>query len=134
MKSLGIIRQIDDLGRIVIPKEIRTSLGIKKNQLIKFHLENGNSVFLEIISGSKKTNFGIFRQLDELGRIVIPKETRCILDLDFKTPVEFFSDEKNIILKKYVAGCTFCGSTEDIRLIFEGKKICKKCLSAIKEK
>ena len=29
MKATGIIRRIDDLGRVVIPKEIRRNLGIK---------------------------------------------------------------------------------------------------------
>ena len=29
MKSTGVIRRIDDLGRIVIPKEIRKNLRIK---------------------------------------------------------------------------------------------------------
>ena len=34
MKSTGVIRRIDDLGRIVIPKEIRKNLRIKeKNNL-----------------------------------------------------------------------------------------------------
>ena len=28
MKSTGIIRNVDDLGRIVIPKELRTSLAM----------------------------------------------------------------------------------------------------------
>ena len=30
MKATGIIRRIDDLGRIVIPKEIRKNCGIKE--------------------------------------------------------------------------------------------------------
>ena len=29
MKATGIVRRVDDLGRIVIPKEIRCSLRIK---------------------------------------------------------------------------------------------------------
>ncbi len=28
MKATGIVRRIDDLGRVVIPKEIRRTLGI----------------------------------------------------------------------------------------------------------
>ena len=30
MKSTGVIRRIDELGRIVIPKEIRKNLGIRE--------------------------------------------------------------------------------------------------------
>ena len=31
MNNLGIIKEIDDLGRLQIPKDIRTRLGLKKN-------------------------------------------------------------------------------------------------------
>ena len=30
MKSTGIVRKIDELGRIVVPKELRTTLGIRR--------------------------------------------------------------------------------------------------------
>lgn len=30
MKSTGIVRKLDELGRIVIPKELRTTYGIKE--------------------------------------------------------------------------------------------------------
>lgn len=30
MKATGIVRRIDDLGRIVIPKEIRRNMGIRE--------------------------------------------------------------------------------------------------------
>ena len=32
MKATGIVRRIDDLGRIVIPKEIRKTLRIKEGE------------------------------------------------------------------------------------------------------
>ena len=32
MKATGIVRRIDDLGRIVIPKEIRRSFRIKEGE------------------------------------------------------------------------------------------------------
>lgn len=31
MKSTGINRKVDELGRVVIPKELRNTLGIKEN-------------------------------------------------------------------------------------------------------
>lgn len=42
----GIIRRIDDLGRIVIPKEIRRSLAIKEGDPLEISLEN-NKICLE---------------------------------------------------------------------------------------
>lgn len=40
MKSTGIIRRIDSLGRIVIPKEIRKSLKIFENDMLEISLDN----------------------------------------------------------------------------------------------
>ena len=33
MKSTGIIRKVDDLGRVVLPVELRRSLGIERDPL-----------------------------------------------------------------------------------------------------
>ena len=41
MKATGIIRRIDDLGRVVIPKEIRRTLKIREGDPLEIFLENG---------------------------------------------------------------------------------------------
>ena len=40
MKSTGVIRRIDELGRIVIPKEIRRNLGIHDGENVEIYTEN----------------------------------------------------------------------------------------------
>ena len=46
MKATGIVRRIDDLGRVVIPKEIRRTLKIKEGDPLElFITENGEVVF-----------------------------------------------------------------------------------------
>ena len=46
---------------------------------------------------------GIVRRIDDLGRVVIPKEIRRTLRLREGTPLEIFTDrEGEIILKKYM--------------------------------
>lgn len=44
MKTTGIIRRIDELGRIVIPKEIRRSLRIKEGENIEILIDNDNII------------------------------------------------------------------------------------------
>lgn len=44
---------------------------------------------------------GIVRKVDELGRVVIPKELRDTLGIGIKSPLEIFVDNENIILKRY---------------------------------
>ena len=39
MKATGIIRRVDDLGRVVIPKEIRRSLKIREGDPLEIFLE-----------------------------------------------------------------------------------------------
>ena len=39
MKATGVVRRIDDLGRIVIPKEIRKTLRIKEGDPFETTLE-----------------------------------------------------------------------------------------------
>ena len=70
---------------------------------------------------------GIIRNLDQLGRFVIPKETRKALDLNEGDPIEMFTDGDEIILKKYNPGCHCCGSLDHLTEVL-GLKICPKCL------
>lgn len=44
---------------------------------------------------------GIIRRLDDLGRIVIPKEIRRTMELPEGTPMEIAVDGNKIILQKY---------------------------------
>lgn len=46
MKATGIVRRIDDLGRVVIPKEIRRTLRIREGDPLEIYLlEDGGCVF-----------------------------------------------------------------------------------------
>ena len=44
MKDTGMIRRIDNLGRIVIPKEIRNSMLIKEGSPLEISIDNGKIV------------------------------------------------------------------------------------------
>ena len=74
---------------------------------------------------------GIVRNIDELGRIVIPKEMRKVIGISNGNPVEISSDGEKIIITKYSQSCSFC-SCEGELFDFCGKKICANCISKIK--
>lgn len=40
METTGVVKRIDDLGRIVIPKEIRRTLGIKDGSSLEIYIDN----------------------------------------------------------------------------------------------
>lgn len=46
MKSTGIIRRIDELGRFVIPMEMRNKLDISNNDKLEIYVE-GTSIILK---------------------------------------------------------------------------------------
>ena len=46
MKATGIVRRIDDLGRVIIPKEIRRTLGIEEGDPLEIFTENGGVCFV----------------------------------------------------------------------------------------
>jgi looped-hinge helix DNA binding domain, AbrB family len=80
---------------------------------------------------SKST--GIVRKIDELGRVVLPKELRKTFGLERNSPVEIFTNDHQIILQKYEPSCMICNSCEDI--VYVGsKKICKECHSMVKDR
>ena len=47
MKATGIVRRLDDLGRIVIPKEVRRSLGIKEGDPLEIFISNEGELVLK---------------------------------------------------------------------------------------
>ena len=54
---------------------------------------------------------GIIRNLDNMGRVVIPREIRKQLDMTNGTDsFEIFMDGDNIVLKKHKPFCVFCKS------------------------
>ncbi len=76
---------------------------------------------------------GIVREVDELGRVVIPKEIRNIIGFEKRTPVEILVEGKNIVIKKYTdkSACVFCSSKSNLKE-YKNKLICKQCIDALK--
>jgi len=56
---------------------------------------------------------GIVRKVDDLGRVVVPKELRRALGIDEGDPIEIFASGDQVILKKYVADMT-CMATGEV--------------------
>ena len=76
---------------------------------------------------------GIVRKVDELGRVVLPKELRNTLHIAQKDPLEIYVEGDTIILKKYEPACIFCGSASNV-INFKDKKVCTECIAEMNQK
>jgi transcriptional pleiotropic regulator of transition state genes len=66
------------------------------------------------------------RKIDDLGRIVLPAETRRLFNIHEGDQLEISVEKDAIVLRKLEATCVFCGSTEDVGE-FLGRGICGVC-------
>ncbi len=48
MKTIGIIRKVDELGRVVLPVEMRRTLGIEERDPLEISLEGENIVLRKV--------------------------------------------------------------------------------------
>lgn len=74
---------------------------------------------------------GICRPVDELGRVVIPKEIRTMLGIDIKDKVEIYMEGNAIVLKKHETKCALCGSDGEF-IELGDKYVCEECAKKIK--
>ncbi|MDR3595143.1 AbrB/MazE/SpoVT family DNA-binding domain-containing protein [Clostridium sp.] len=75
---------------------------------------------------------GIVRNVDPLGRVVIPKELRKVLKINENDPMEIFVEGEDIILRKHQVGCHCCGEMKDLTNVL-GLDICPTCLAEFKK-
>lgn len=59
MKTLGIVRRIDDLGRVVIPKEVRKAAGINEGDPLEIALVQVDGKWCPLFSLYSENNPGI---------------------------------------------------------------------------
>lgn len=69
---------------------------------------------------------GIARKIDDLGRIVIPAETRRLFGIREGDQLSIAVEGDAIVIRKLEATCTFCRSTDEVSA-FKGRGICSSC-------
>jgi len=99
MRATGIVRRIDDLGRVVIPKELRRTMRIRNGEPLEIYLDRNGEVILK--KYSPINDLGQFAQgyadsLHEvLGHVV------CVTDMDEIIAVSGWS--KKELLRKNIS-------------------------------
>ena len=95
----GLVRRMDGLGRVSVPKEYRSELGLENQAPVEFHaLSDG--IFIRAWEGECDS----YRRIDNLGRLAIPVDLRRALDIAFYDELEIFLLKDSMFIRKKVTG------------------------------
>lgn len=93
MKETGIIRRIDDLGRVVIPREIRSKVKIKEGDLLEIHYDDNGVYFQKHNLIKDFVGVGAKQFIDSLSKITgymaIITDLYNIVSVSEITPISF---------------------------------------------
>lgn len=70
MRATGIVRRVDDLGRVVIPRDIRRTMGIREGEPMEIFLETDAVIF-------RRYSYNL---VDEVKRVAELIECNCNAD------------------------------------------------------
>lgn len=80
MKATGIVRRIDDLGRVVVPKEIRRTLRIREGDPLEIFTDREGEIILKKYSPIGEMNLFAKQYAESLAQVT--GYTVCITDRD----------------------------------------------------
>lgn len=78
-------------------------------------------------------SFTYFREIDRLGRVVVPMDIRKSLSINAGDVLKISAENDKITLQKAVSACAFCGSENNLTE-YKGKFICSSCIEKISGK
>lgn len=109
MKATGIVRRIDDLGRVVIPKEIRRTMRIREGDPLEIYTDREGEVILKKYSPISELNEFASEYVESAASIL--GETAVITDTDQVIAVSGTS-KKNFMDKRI---------SKDLEEVMQGK-------------
>ena len=93
MKATGIVRRIDDLGRVVIPKEIRRAVGIHEGDPIEIFMKGKDTICF------RKYRNNLFGQIDDLKDQI---KANCDLPYETQEKIALLLEEAQELVKSEV--------------------------------
>jgi AbrB family looped-hinge helix DNA binding protein len=95
----GMVRRVDNLGRILVPKEYRKELGLEQeDSRIELTVLTDGLLVRPLRGGT-----GPARRLDALGRVNIPVTGRRALGIEFGDELEMFLLRDGMFIRKKIA-------------------------------
>ena len=108
MKATGIVRRIDELGRIVVPKEIRRTLRLREGDPLEIFTDREGGVILKKYSPIKELANFANEYSDTLqqtiGNIIIICDKDNIISVSGTTKKDYLDKKISIDLEKVMEG------------------------------
>ena len=92
----GMVRRVDNLGRILVPKEYRKELGLEEDNKIELTTLPDGLLVLPVRGD------GPARRIDALGRINIPVGARRALGIGYYDELEMFLLRDGMFIRKKI--------------------------------
>lgn len=84
MKNTGIFRNVDELGRVVVPKEMRRALGIREGDPVAIWIEKG-AIMMKRASRNWSTQSALSSVIADL-KAIDPTEKREKASISWRKP------------------------------------------------
>lgn len=118
MKTTGVIRRIDDLGRIVIPKEIRRSLKIRDGESMEIFVDN------EYIALKKYSSLDDLLNISqELVESISDEFKKNVFVTDMNKIVAWSGNNKSVYFNKNISGFVYEKIMESKKVYIEDETI-----------
>lgn len=98
MKATGVVRRIDELGRIVIPKELRKNLRINEGENIEIYMDDNENIILKKFSSLKKITDLAMYVVSSINQIT---KLNCLI-MDSDSIVAYSGVKKGEYQDKYI--------------------------------
>jgi transcriptional pleiotropic regulator of transition state genes len=75
---------------------------------------------------------GTTRQIDQLGRVVVPAALRRMLGISVGDTLEFTARGEELVLRRIAPSCAICGNDASELVDMHEKHLCKGCVEEIR--
>ncbi|SFQ31397.1 CHAD domain-containing protein [Salibacterium halotolerans] len=118
-------RQVDAMGRVVIPKDIRDALTLTEHPLSLQFEANRQAVL--VFKAPEDEDEEDHKILDEQGRLLIPAEVRRQFDWNQGDKIEMQQEKEGVLLQGEGARCAVCENRASLVKI-RGRFLCRVCM------
>lgn len=99
MKATGVVRRIDDLGRIVLPKELRRTMRIKEGESLEIYTDGTDRIILKKYSPVQNVNDFV----EEFAESIYASNKRDIIITDNEKVIAYAGNFKSDISNRRIS-------------------------------